>query len=92
VIYRVAQEALQNAAKHSQATVVRLSVMRADKVIRTRISDNGLGFEVGVTAKPMSFGLAGMRERAALLGGKLTVRSARNQGTTVILELPLNSA
>jgi len=92
VIYRVAQEALQNAAKHSHATIVKLSVMRADKVIRTRISDNGLGFEAGVTAKPMSFGLAGMRERAALLGGKLTVRSARNQGTTVILELPLNSA
>jgi signal transduction histidine kinase len=93
VIYRVAQEALQNVAKHSQATGVRLSVIRTDKVIRTRISDNGLGFQVGVTAvKPMSFGLAGMRERAALLGGKLAVRSARKQGTTVILELPLNSA
>jgi signal transduction histidine kinase len=92
VIYRVAQEALQNAAKHSQAAIVRLSVMRTDKVIRTRISDNGLGFQVGVTAKPMSFGLAGMRERAALLGGKVTVRSARHQGTTVVLELPLNSA
>jgi two-component system sensor histidine kinase DegS len=67
--------------------------MRADKVIRTRISDNGLGFQVGATAvKQTSFGLAGMRERAALLGGRLAVRSARNQGTTVILELPLNSA
>jgi signal transduction histidine kinase len=92
VIYRVAQEALQNAAKHSQANTITLSVRRADKVIRTRISDNGLGFQTGVTAKPMSFGLAGMRERAALLGGKFAVRSARNQGTTVILELPLNSA
>jgi signal transduction histidine kinase len=93
VIYRVAQEALQNAAKHSQATIVKLSVMRTDKVIRTRISDNGLGFQVGaMAAKPMSFGLAGMRERAALLGGKLAVRSARNQGTTVILELPPASA
>lgn len=93
VIYRVAQEALQNAAKHSQAKVVKLSVVRTDKVLRTRISDNGLGFQVGATAaKPMSFGLAGMRERAALVGGKLAVRSARKQGTTVILELPLNSA
>ena len=93
VIYRVAQEALQNAAKHSQASLIKLSVMRTDKVIRTRISDNGLGFQVGATAaKPMSFGLAGMRERAALLGGKLAVRSARNQGTTVILELPPASA
>jgi len=93
VTYRVAQEALQNAAKHSQATIVKLSVMRTDKVIRTRISDNGLGFQAGVTvAKPMSFGLAGMRERAALFGGKLSVRSARKHGTTVILELPLKSA
>jgi signal transduction histidine kinase len=93
VIYRVAQEALQNAAKHSQATVVKLSVTRADKVIRTRISDNGLGFQAGAAAaKPMSFGLAGMRERATLLGGRLTVSSARNQGTTVLVELPLNPA
>jgi signal transduction histidine kinase len=91
VIYRIAQEALQNAAKHSQATVVKLSVLRADKVIRTRISDNGLGFEAGATAKPMSFGLAGMRERVALLGGTLTVTSARDRGTTVIVELPLGS-
>jgi len=91
VIYRIAQEALQNAAKHSQATAVKLSVLRTDKVIRTRISDNGLGFEAGATAKPMSFGLAGMRERVALLGGKLTVSSARNQGTTVVVELPLGS-
>jgi signal transduction histidine kinase len=67
--------------------------MRTDKVLRTRISDNGLGFQAGATAvKPMSFGLAGMRERAALLGGKLVVRSARNQGTTVILDLPPSSA
>jgi signal transduction histidine kinase len=93
VIYRVAQEALQNAAKHSHASSVKLSVMRTDKVIRTRITDNGLGFQVGATAvEPMSFGLTGMRERAALLGGKLVVRSARNQGTTVILELPPPSA
>jgi len=93
VIYRVVQEALQNASKHSQASLVKVSVTRADKVLRTRISDNGLGFQVGAAAaKPMSFGLAGMRDRAALLGGKLTVRSARDQGTTVTLLLPLNSS
>ena len=89
VIYRVAQECLQNIAKHSQATNVNLSVRAADKSIRLRVSDNGAGFSTEkALAKPMSFGLAGMRERAALLGGKLMVRSAPGKGAVVALELP----
>ena len=89
VIYRVAQESLQNIAKHSQATHVNLLLLGADKKVRLSISDNGLGFCADKPlGKPMSFGLAGMRERAALLGGSLSVRSAPGKGTQVVLEVP----
>jgi signal transduction histidine kinase len=92
-IYRVAQEALQNVGKHARATRVNVSLRPADKVIRLRVSDNGAGFcAEEAWAKPMTFGLAGMRERAALLGGRLAVRSAPGKGTSVLLELPLGSA
>jgi signal transduction histidine kinase len=93
VIYRVAQETLQNIAKHSQATDVNLSLRAADKSIRLSVADNGVGFcAEKAWRKPMSFGLAGMRERAALLGGTLAVRSAPGKGAAVTLELPLTSA
>ena len=92
VIYRVAQESLQNVAKHSQATRVNLFVQSTDKSVRLSVSDNGAGFRTeAALSKPMSFGLAGMRERAALLEGNLTIRSAPGKGVTVVLELPQGS-
>jgi signal transduction histidine kinase len=93
VIYRVAQECLQNIAKHSQATHVNLSLHAADKNIRLSVSDNGAGFDAEtVGKKPMSFGLAGMRERAQILGGTLAVQSAPGVGAKVTLQLPGSTA
>jgi signal transduction histidine kinase len=93
VIYRVAQEALQNILKHSQSSRVKLLLRSADKNIRLSVQDNGAGFSPErASGRPMCFGLAGMRERAALLGGTLLVRSAPGKGTTVLLELPRTSA
>jgi signal transduction histidine kinase len=93
VIYRVAKEALQNVFKHSQATSVKLLLGWADKRIRLSIQDNGVGFSPETArGKPLSFGVAGMQERAALLGGSLVLRSAPGKGATVILELPRASA
>ena len=90
VIYRVVQECLQNITKHSQASDVNLSLKVADKSIGLSVSDNGSGFcPEAALSKPMSFGLAGMRERAALLGGALEVSSAPGKGCTVVLKLPL---
>jgi signal transduction histidine kinase len=89
VIYRVAQESLNNILKHSQATRVNLFLGSTDKSIRLSVRDNGAGFSTeAAMSKPMSFGLAGMRERAALLGGTLQVRSTPGRGATVTLDLP----
>ncbi len=89
VIYRVAQESLQNVAKHSRATRVNVSFRGADKKFRLSVRDNGAGFSPDrALLKPRSFGLAGMRERAMLLGGTLTLKTAPGKGTEVRLELP----
>ena len=92
-IYRVVQECLQNVSRHSGATRVNLWLRSADKSIKLSVTDNGAGFcAEKAWSKPKSFGLAGMRERAELLGGKFEVRSASGKGTKVTLELPMGDA
>jgi signal transduction histidine kinase len=89
VIYRVAQEGLQNAAKHSHATRINLSLDAADMCVRLRLTDNGAGFDTETAGRQAtSFGLAGMRQRAELLGGSLVVRSAPGKGTVLLLKVP----
>jgi signal transduction histidine kinase len=93
VVYRVAQESMLNVVKHSGAKCVKLSLRATDTCIRLSVSDNGAGFrDEAAAGKLASFGLAGMRERAALLGGTLAVQSAAGKGVTVRLELPLDEA
>ncbi len=93
VVYRVAQESMLNIAKHSGAKSVKLSLRAADSCIRLSVSDDGAGFRGDAALpKPASFGLAGMRRRAALLGGTLAVESALGKGVTVRLEIPLDRA
>ncbi len=91
MIYRIAQEALRNIWKHSEGTKAEVTIeFNSDKTTMT-ISDNGKGFEIDedpgfIQAGKM--GLAGMRERAELLGGSLTIHTRPDQGTKVILEIP----
>jgi signal transduction histidine kinase len=93
VVYRVAQESLQNIVKHSHANRVNLWLNVTDKCFRLSVRDNGAGFSADAAwKKPMSFGLSGMRERAALLGGTLAVDSAPGKGVKVTLQLPRASA
>jgi two-component system, NarL family, sensor histidine kinase UhpB len=93
VVYRVAQESFVNIAKHSGATHIKLSLRFADSSIRLNVSDDGAGFDGPAGARKVeSFGLAGMRERAALLGGTLAVESSIGKGVTVRLQLPLDAA
>lgn len=93
VIYRTAQECLQNIARHSQASAVNLSLTAADQIVRLRVTDNGNGFRHrSARLRPMSFGLEGIRERAALAGGRASIHAAPGKGTAVVVELPRNAA
>lgn len=84
VVYRVVQESLSNVARHAGAGHVRVALAREGDATVARVQDDGRGF-----ARPASggHGLTGMRERAALAGGSLDVRSAPGHGTTVELRL-----
>lgn len=86
-VYRVAQEALTNAARHSRATNVEVELFTDERGTELRIRDDGEGFEPSAP-DGHGLGLDGMAERARLLGGELDVRSARGHGTTVALRLP----
>jgi signal transduction histidine kinase len=92
IVYRATQECLNNIAKHSQAETVNFSLVAADSYIKLTVSDNGSGFPGSAALKAGSFGLAGMRERALLAGGNLTVRSQPGCGTVIVLKLPLHAA
>jgi len=91
VVYRVAQEALTNVARHAQASRVELSLQRdEDGATVLRVRDDGCGLPPGAVSS--SNGIRGMRERAMLIGAQLTLRAADGGGTEVILRLPPASA
>jgi signal transduction histidine kinase len=91
--FRLVQECFHNIAKHSQASTVNLSLQSSDGLLRLNVVDNGVGFEVkAALEKQSSFGLAGMRERVALLGGKLEIMSRPKRGTRISVELPAAKA
>ncbi|MEO7652004.1 MAG: sensor histidine kinase, partial [Bryobacteraceae bacterium] len=90
ITYRLVQECYNNIAKHSSASTVNIHLSSTDNVLELRVEDNGVGFEVeAALAKRNSFGLSGMIERVALLGGKFQIRSLPNRGTRIAVELPI---
>lgn len=89
-VFRILQEALSNIARHSRAANVEVSLRAVAGDLHLTISDDGRGFDMAATDDaPRSFGLVGMRERAALIGAQFTVTSAAGAGTVVALEVPL---
>jgi two-component system sensor histidine kinase UhpB len=86
-VYRVAQESLTNAARHSGATQVEVELVADKRGTVLRVTDDGQGFDSAMRPGP-GLGLDGMAERARLLGGELDVHSTHGQGTTVTLRLP----
>jgi signal transduction histidine kinase len=90
-LYRITQESLTNIAKHARAEHVTVTVDQPeDGRVRLRVTDDGVGFDIGNDAQRLSeghFGLAGMRERASLVGGVLEVTSEPGHGTTVEVRL-----
>ena len=91
-IYRSVQEALNNIAKHSQARKFTVTVAQAGGHLRLAVEDDGVGFSRAGSASQRSFGIVGMRERIAALGGSLRIRSRKGQGTRLQVLLPLPSA
>ncbi|MGA3189205.1 MAG: GAF domain-containing sensor histidine kinase [Bryobacteraceae bacterium] len=93
ISYRLVQECFNNIGKHSLATNVNISLASADGRLRLIVEDNGVGFNVqDAFAKRESFGLSGMRERVALLGGEFYVESrmeGTKKGTKISIELPI---
>jgi two-component system sensor histidine kinase DegS len=93
VLFRIAQEALSNVERHSEATKAAVKLEYKPKKIVMMITDNGKGFEpptrLSDLASAGKLGLTGMEERARLLGGTLQVQSTPGQGTKVTTELPL---
>lgn len=88
-LYRIAQEALRNAAQHSGATVVTIDLHLTPEQARMIVHDNGRGFDPS-QAVSQRFGLVGMRERAKLAGGALIVESHTDAGTRVEVTLPVS--
>jgi signal transduction histidine kinase len=91
VAYRVAQEALTNVSKHAQATRVRLDLLCTPDMLSLEVADDGRGFGARERAKAGSFGLRGLAERAATVGGWIDISSS-TRGTTLLLSVPLDGA
>jgi len=87
-LYRIVQEALTNIVKHARARRVSVVLARKPGSVTAVIEDDGIGFDVG-SARADGLGLVGMRERVALLGGRLAVESSPDAGTTLLAEVPL---
>ena len=94
-VYRIAQEALTNVARHSGADRVSFILERRGDHVLAVIEDNGGGFDLEAAQPPAGrggrLGLLGMRERAALLGGTINVESATGAGTTVFVRIPFDA-
>ena len=94
-MYRVAQEALSNVKKHSAASECSVEMRYSPRKVVLEIRDNGRGFAIQKLSDSLAYsgklGLAGMQERARLIGGKLSIRSRLGKGTVVRLELPVTN-
>lgn len=87
-LYRIAQEALTNIAKHSGATSVGIRLRNTGSDLYFSISDNGRGFDLSKEGRVGGMGLIGIRERVTILGGKVWIESESGSGTTIRMEIP----
>jgi signal transduction histidine kinase len=90
--FRILQESLTNVARHARASHVEVRVTRGQDRVVLKVRDDGIGFDPARPRKPGSFGLAGLRERAYLVEGELSIESASGRGTTIEVHIPLRAA
>jgi signal transduction histidine kinase len=87
-IYRIVQEALTNACKHSKSKKVTVTMTQEGQDVRLKVQDSGIGFDPESVEKG-HFGLEGIRQRVRLLGGRLTIVSTPGSGTLVQVVVPI---
>src|SRR5262249_2705170 len=93
-LFRIAQEALSNVLRHSQAQLVLVSLDRHDDKVELLIQDNGVGIEPQSSEKSGQrprLGILGMEERAAALGGLFSIRSKQGAGTVISVQVPFKA-
>lgn len=92
VFYRVCQEALNNAAKHSDCDDVWIELSSVDRKVLVSVRDNGIGFDIQpvLSSEGFGIGITGMRERAALIDGEVEIRSKLGEGTIVEIEASID--
>jgi PAS domain S-box-containing protein len=90
-LYRIAQEALTNVAKHARARHVDVILERRTDYVLLVVEDDGVGFDPNAGGGTEGFGLAGMQERAALVGATLEIESAPDVGTTILVRMTANA-
>jgi len=90
MLYRLVQECFTNVIKHSKAENVLLAVHRTNGRLHLRVEDDGIGFDLDQAShKRGSFGLTGMGERVALLGGRMEIKTRRREGTKIGIRIPI---
>ena len=90
-VFRIFQETLTNIARHAKASRVEVCLDQDESALRLTVCDNGCGFVVNGQSGSGGFGLLGMRERAAILGGTLHIESVPGTGTEILLNLPISA-
>ncbi len=90
--YRIIQESLTNIRRHSQATKVDISLVYTNDSLELSVCDSGIGFDIDKLGALQGWGLEGMQERANLVNGEVHIRSTPNQGTRVVLRVPISKS
>jgi signal transduction histidine kinase len=89
-LFRIAQEALRNVTRHSGARKVAVQLTQEDGGVRLAVADDGQGFDFAQARQHASLGLASMRERVRLVGGRLEIDSAPGRGTRIDAWVPVS--
>jgi PAS domain S-box-containing protein len=90
-VYRIAQEALQNVAKHANAKDAAVELTLAEGMLQLRVSDEGVGIDLASSSDSSGLGLVSMKERARLAGGRLLIERGKGGGTVVTLTIPFGN-
>jgi signal transduction histidine kinase len=91
-LFRILQESLNNVFRHARATKARIEVQKTGGRLFMKVADNGVGIFPGCRRKANSFGLVGIKERVSGLGGEFDVDTGQNQGTALIVSIPLEDS